>query len=136
MFVVGLRKVRAQGEECKRPAHWRVCCSPWEEFYILYTGMLELNDCLMIYQNVGLCMRGVWGGGEEKSFRNILSGTKHTQHLVCAAERRRSPGYHAYNFSYAIFVNLAYSGFEYGVGYHSCEGNHRQIVAGHCADLV
>src|SRR4029434_11217406 len=32
-------------------------------------------------------------------FRNILSGTKHTQHLVWAAERRRSPGYHAYNFS-------------------------------------
>ena len=32
--------------------------------------------------------------------------------------------------------NLAYSGFEYGVGYHSCEGNHRQIVAGHYTDLV
>src|SRR4029434_7510321 len=30
------------------------------------------------------------------NFRNILSVTKHTQHLVRAAERRRSPGYHAY----------------------------------------
>src|SRR4029434_1694527 len=61
-------------------------------------------------------------------FRNILSGTKHSKHFVCTAERRRSPGYHAYK---AIFVNLAYSGFEYGVGYHSCEGNHR-----HYADLA
>src|SRR4029434_2605751 len=32
MFVVGLQKVRVQGEECKRHAHGRVCCSPWEEF--------------------------------------------------------------------------------------------------------
>src|SRR4029434_11308210 len=46
-------------------------------------------------------------------FRNILSGTKHTQHLVWAAERRRSPGYHAYNFSWAIFVKVSNSGFEY-----------------------
>src|SRR4029434_8184389 len=48
-------------------------------------------------------------------FRNILSGIKHTQHLVWAAERSRSPGCHAYNVAKAIFVNLAYSGFEYGV---------------------
>ena len=37
-------------------------------FHVLHTGMLEVqaqefNDCLMIYPNVGLCMRGVWGRG-------------------------------------------------------------------------
>src|SRR4029434_1421874 len=32
MFVVGWQKVRVQGEECRRPANWRVCCSRWEEF--------------------------------------------------------------------------------------------------------
>src|SRR4029434_7669285 len=32
MFVVGWHKMRVQGEECKRPANWRVCCSRWEEF--------------------------------------------------------------------------------------------------------
>ena len=62
----GGKKCVRKVKNARGPSHWRVCCSPWEEFscFTHRPGMLEVqahefNDCLMIYKNVGLCMRGV-----------------------------------------------------------------------------